>query len=259
MDAVESPTQRASVADATLAVLRVEDAKMGATPASIDLQRIRSSVPLLNATQSCLDAFSGHGSWVGSSWVPSSRPLPTCRFDQLTTADARSRLRGQHIMVVGDMAARLWYSALVYLVNGTRGPDEVALGYPQHMTAPNAKCAWNPDRVTRGGYDFGGWGEFPKRSPCHLRIHGRPNLNDPPLTLEKSTGWWGHGSPRDVMTMLLKPKALWSSWRGHGVTVSYLWRGVVRTSGSYARQHVAYAALELDPSTSRATNGSASA
>ena len=255
MDAVESPTQRA----VRNAMLRVEDAKMGATPASIDLQRIRSSVPLLNATQSCLDAFSGHGSWVGSSWVPSSRPLPTCRFDQLTTADARSRLRGQHIMVVGDMAARLWFAALVYLVNGTRGPDEVALGYPQHMTAPNAKCAWNPDRVTRGGYDFGGWGEFPKRSPCHLRIHGRPNLNDPPLTLEKSTGWWGHGSPRDVMTMLLKPKALWSSWRGHGVTVSYLWRGVVRTSGSYARQHVAYAALELDPSTSRATHGSASA
>ena len=26
------------------------------------------------------------------------------------------------------------YAALLYLLNGTAGPDEVALGYPQHMT-----------------------------------------------------------------------------------------------------------------------------
>ena len=79
------------------------------------------------------------------------------------------------------------------------------------MTAAGARCAWNPDRVTRGGYDFGGWGEWSKRDPCHLRVYGEPNLNNEPLTLKKSTGWWGHGTPRDVMTMLLKPKAFVSS------------------------------------------------
>mmetsp|Transcript_74708 Transcript_74708/g.124630 ORF Transcript_74708/g.124630 Transcript_74708/m.124630 type:complete len:382 (+) Transcript_74708:380-1525(+) len=223
----------------------------------MDLSAIRASSVLLNQTQACLDLFSRRGTWVESRWVPhltsTATPelnpsfhvshdedldLQNCgNFGQLSTLQARQRLKGQHVVVVGDMAARLWYAALVYLVNGTRNPNEVALGFPQHLTAPDAECFWNPERVTRGGYDFGGWGEYGKSTACHLRLFGRPNLNDHPLTLKKATGWWGRGTPRDVMTMLLKPKALYSSWRGSGVAISYLWRGVVRTGGSYQRQH----------------------
>ena len=33
-------------------------------------------------------------------------------------------------MVMGDLAARHWYAALVYLLNETASPEEVADGYP---------------------------------------------------------------------------------------------------------------------------------
>ena len=49
---------------------------------------------------------------------------------------------------------------------------------------------------------------------------------------------WGSFTPRDVMTMLLKPKVLYSNWSGFGVQLSYLWRGVVRTGGGYKEHHV---------------------
>ena len=160
-------------------------------PAAVDVHQIRATPALLNQTQACLDQHSSGGRWQGETWQGS--PSARCGYGQLAPSSARQRLRGQHVVVVGDLAARLWYAALLYLLNGTAGPDEVALGYPQHMTGADARCAWNPERVTRGGYDFGGWGEWSKTNPCHLRVYGEPNLNNEPLTLKKSTGWWGHG------------------------------------------------------------------
>ena len=88
----------------------------------------------------------------------------------------------------------------------------MALGYPQHMTAAGARCAWNPDRVTRGGYDFGGWGEWSKSNPCHLRVYGEPNLNNEPLTLKKSTGWWDRVRVRVLGLGLGLGLGLWSGF-----------------------------------------------
>ena len=45
------------------------------------------------------------------------------------------------------------------------------------------------------------------------------------------------GSTRDVMTMLLRDKLLWTTWTHGPTTISYLWKGVIRTSGSYKAQH----------------------
>ena len=75
-------------------------------------------------------------------------------------------------MVVGDLAARLWFSALLYLVNGTARPSEVADGFPLHKAEASDKCAWPPDKMRRGGYDFGGWAHFRKNDPCFLRWFG---------------------------------------------------------------------------------------
>ena len=100
-------------------------------PAAVDVHQIRATPALLNQTQACLDEHSSRGRWQGETWQGS--PSARCGYAQLAPGSARERLRGQHVVVVGDLAARLWYAALLYLLNGTAGPDEVALGYPQHM------------------------------------------------------------------------------------------------------------------------------
>ena len=167
---------------------------------------------------------------------------------RIGTDQARELLAGHHVMIIGDLAARLWYSALIYLLNGTRTPEEVAPGYPQHI----GSC-WNAESTRRGGYEFAGWGHIRKGTPCFLRWYGprcgtlyNLTLNHPP----GSKAWWGRGTSRDVMTLLLREKLLHSSWNsssalhdpGRTTTVSYLWKGVIRTSGSYKSQHARHLA-----------------
>ena len=55
--------------------------------------------------------------------------MPSCGMRaKMPTRTARKLLEGHHVVVVGDLAARLWYAALLYLVNDTAAPDEVADG-----------------------------------------------------------------------------------------------------------------------------------
>ena len=51
-------------------------------------------------------------------------------------------------------------------------------------------------------------------------------------------------STRDVMTMLLRESLLWGTWLEptHDVRLTYLWKGVIRTSGSYKAQHARHLA-----------------
>jgi hypothetical protein len=107
--------------------------------------------------------------------------------------------------------------------------------------------------MRRGGYEWAGWGHIKKSSACFNRWYG-PNagtlhnltMNHPP----GSKAWWGRGSSRDVMTLLLRDKLLHTSWAVHDAepsrsdasVLTYLWKGVVRTSGSYAAQHARHLA-----------------
>ena len=246
----------------------------------MDLHGIRASVERTAAAQSCLDHLTAHGHWRHDAadeaalerrdelWHWNAAPTGGCSWSDMRSSEARTLLKGQHIFIVGDLAARLWFSALVYLVNGTVAPAEVADGYPLHKSRDGDACTWNPDRMARGGCeqqiqtsesapmatshlippaadDFGGWAHFKKSSPCFLRWYGwragtliNLTLNHPPA----SKAWWGRGTTRDVMTMLLREKLLYTSWADHGVRISYLWKGVVRTSGSYKTQHARHIA-----------------
>ena len=123
-------------------------------------------------------------------WHWSAPSKGGCTGRKLGSSDARKLLRDQHVVVVGDLSARLWYAALLYLVNGTAQPSEVADGYPLHKERAGASCAWNPDSMRRGGYDFGGWAHFKKGSPCFLRWYGHKfgTLLDKPLTLNHAKG-----------------------------------------------------------------------
>jgi len=212
--------------------------------------------------QRCLDLFTSHGHWEHDAttnaellesrdelWHWSIDAATDCQWSDLRTGDARRLLTGQHVFFLGDLAARLLFSALIYLVNGTKAPSEVADGYPLHKARVGDHCSWNPNprSVARGGYDFGGWAHFKKSSPCFLRWYGwragtlfNLTLNHPP----KSKAWWGRGTTRDVMTLLLREKLLYTSWKDeeHGITLSYLWKGVIRTSGSYKAQHARHIA-----------------
>ena len=47
------------------------------------------------------------------------------------------------------------------------------------------------------------------------------------------------------MTMLLRDSLLWGTWhdsRGSNITLTYLWKGVIRTGGSYKSQHARHIA-----------------
>lgn len=202
--------------------------------------------------QSCLDHHASAGHWVGrpitipgtdrssleQRWESTS--TTTCAWSAFDTAQARSALRGQHVMVVGDLHARLFYAALIYLVNGTASPEDVAPGLMRHR--PVAPCAWNAAKQARAWYDWAGWGEFPKDHKCHVTAYGWPNLYN--VTLPTATSWWGRGDARDVMTMLQKdnPRYHHYTHEGANITFSYVWRSVIRTGGSglhgaYTRQH----------------------
>ena len=208
-----------------------------------DLHAIRADASKLQNTQRCLDHLTSAGHWHGETWTAPSGGAGCSMEAPLTTEQARSLLAGHHVMIIGDLAARLFYSALIFLVNGTASPEEVAAGYPQHI----GSC-WNPDGYrVKGGYSFAGWDHIKKGTPCFSRWYGAgPNgigagtlynltLNHPP----GSKNWWGRGSSRDVMTLLLREKLLHSTWtlQRHSITITYLWKGVVRTSGSYKSQH----------------------
>ena len=78
-------------------------------PAAVDVHQIRATPALLNQTQACLDEHSSRGRWQGETWQGS--PSARCGYGQLAPGSARERLRGQHVVVVGDLAARLWYTA----------------------------------------------------------------------------------------------------------------------------------------------------
>lgn len=186
------------------------------------------------AKQRCLDQFSS-GLWTSNEkWQPSVST--GCNWKEYGTTDARAALRNQHIMVVGDLHARLFWSAMVFLVNGTVSPEEVAPGIMRHRWDEGSACAWKPEKQSGKWYDWAGWGEFAKKHPCHITAYGWPNLYN--VTLAKTSGWWGKGEPRDVMTMLLKESPRYNSFVHETTTISYVWRSVIRTSGSYARQHV---------------------
>jgi len=227
----------------------------------MDPQRIRRAP---SAAQHCLDHLSSRGHWAHDPLISDASLLE--RNDDLwqwtapvqgecglrtpfNSDSARTLLKGQHVVVIGDLAARLWYAALLYLINGTAQPSEVADGFPMHKQRADAPCAWNPDSMRRGGYDFGGWAHFHKSSPCFRRWYGWRfgTLLDKPLTLNHTPGskaWWGRGTTRDVMTMLLRESLLWGTWLEptHDVRLTYLWKGVIRTSGSYKAQHARHLA-----------------
>ena len=105
----------------------------------------------------------------------------------------------------------MWFAALVFLVNGTNDTSEVADGYPMHKASVGDACEWPTKSVRRGGYDFGGWAHFKKGTPCFLKWYGWRAGTLFNLTLNHTPGskaWWGRGSTRDVMTMLLREKLL---------------------------------------------------
>ena len=188
--------------------------------------------------QRCLDLFSRDGEWAGDVWA--ARSDHECRWRPVSTGWAQSALRGQHIMIVGDLHARLFYSALIYLLNGTASPDEVAEGYMRHKWSAESPCAWRADRQASKWYDWAGWGEFPKTHSCHVTAYGWPNLHN--VTLPRATSWWGNGDARDVQTMLQKESLRFSSFTRGSTTVSYVWRSQIRTvghslTGAYRQQH----------------------
>ena len=90
-------------------------------------------------------------------------------------------------------------------------------------------------RKQSGNGMIAGWGEFAKKHLCYITAYGCQNLHN--VTLAKTSGWW-KGEPRDVMTMLLKESPRYNSFVHETTTISYVWRSVIRTSGSHARQHV---------------------
>ena len=143
----------------------------------------------LDMMQSCLDHFSGTGHWTedGQQWVSSS--LSDCAWRGVDTHEARRRLANQHVVLIGDLHARLFFSALVYIVNGTSSPDEVAPGIMPHKWREGAACAWNPERQASQWYDWAGWAEFSKEHACHIRAYGWPNLHN--VTLPKACSGWG--------------------------------------------------------------------
>lgn len=231
----------------------------------LDLHSIRADSQRLRKAQACLDHLTSSGRWMHDAGVADVTTLETndavwkwrvpeageCRlYDDLrTTEAARKLLAGHHIMIIGDLHARLHYAALVFLLNGTATPDDVAFGFPQHK----GSC-WNPDSARRGGYGFGGWDHIPKRSPCHLRWYGSNAGTLHNLTMRHPPGskaWWGRGTSRDVMTLLLRDKVISTTYRSpppvaasgiEGAIVTYVWKGVVRTSGSYKQQHARHLA-----------------
>ena len=154
------------------------------------------------ATQRCLDHFTTQGRWAHD---PAATPTALedrdelwrwegvgdrqCPWQQRQTAEARSLLKDQHVFVIGDLAARLWFSALIYLVNGTSAPSEVAEGFPMHKDVAGGPCAWNPNRMVKGGYDFGGWAQFKKSSPCFLRWYGAKVRRTPELVTGAAVPW----------------------------------------------------------------------
>lgn len=182
------------------------------TPGYLDLHAVRAH--RLAAAQQCVDHLTGSGKWSlapganaakDESWhwqtqQAAARSALPCPMHTLDTQQARSFLAGHHVMVIGDLAARFWYAALVHLLNGTRN-EEVADGYPMHKSA-----CWDPVKTRRGGYDFSGWGALAasdtnpllrdahltpvQHSPYfHRSPHGRPQGTSPrsPLATSAST------------------------------------------------------------------------
>ena len=206
--------------------------------------------------QSCLTQLSA-GSWSAAagadperdeSWTWTAPTSGSCQLrDSLKSAvSARKLLSGQHVLIIGDLHARLVFSSLVYLLNQTASPDDVEMGMPQHK----GSC-WSPDGIKRGGYSFSGWDHIKKSSPCHLRWYGSKAGTLFNLTMNHAPGskaWWGRGTSRDVMTLLLRDKVISTTFRAPpvgsaaGAIVTYVWKGVVRTSGSYKSQHARHLA-----------------
>ncbi|KAL1522364.1 hypothetical protein AB1Y20_017356 [Prymnesium parvum] len=190
--------------------------------------------------QRCLRHFSTAGRWTdgGETWTSPS--TAECRWRAILPAAARRLLAAQHLVIIGDLHARLLFSSLVYLLNGTAAPEEVGLGFMPHRWREGSECAWHPTRQAAAWYDWAGWGEFPKTHRCHVRAYGWPNLHN--VTLPRATSWWGVGDARDVMTMLQKESPHHQVFAVGTTTVTYVWRSVIRTIGSsvdgpYKRQH----------------------
>ena len=97
-----------------------------------------------------------------------------------------------------------------------------------HKAAIGSECEWPTSYMRRGGYDFGGWAHFKKGSHCFLKWYGWRAGTLYNLTLNHTPGskaWWGRGTTRDVMTMLLREKLLFATWTEpqSRATISYLW------------------------------------
>ena len=130
-------------------------------PVAMPMPEARGDPP---AGQSCLDVYSTAGEWKnGEAWTVPSAGAGCPAWRQFTSAQAQTALRGQHLMVVGDLHARLFYSALIYLVNGTATPNDVAPGYMRHKWEVGSPCAWNAGKQAKGWYDWAGWGEVAAR------------------------------------------------------------------------------------------------
>ena len=141
----------------------------------LDLHSIRADSQRLRKAQACLDHLTSSGRWMHDAGVADVTTLETndamwkwrvpeageCRlYDDLrTTEAARKLLAGHHIMIIGDLHARLHYAALVFLLNGTATPDDVAFGFPQHK----GSC-WNQIRLDVVAMDLAAGTTFPSEA-----------------------------------------------------------------------------------------------
>ena len=81
----------------------------------------------------------------------------------LATFQPRTLLKGDHVMLIGDLAARLSWTGSHFLLLLVPSPDEVATGFP-------IVSCWNPDSMRRWAYSLA----EPIRARCKTSLAEAP-------------------------------------------------------------------------------------